>query len=166
MTKTKGKVTNDPAEGDKSLHYLGMALIVGGFAISLTVVGAIIGIPAIIAGLLITSKAGPQGENPFECPECETKLGYETEVCPECGEDDLTKRRLLENHNKEKRERRKERIRDAKETAKEKKWKPCPRCGEHEMVRDGLLDITREGLFADLVCENCGNEEPAEDMYA
>ena len=165
MTKTKGRVTNDPAEGDKSLHYLGMALIVGGIAISLTVVGAIIGIPAIIAGFLITSKAGAQGENPFECPECGTKLGYETEVCPECGEEGLTKSRLMENRNQEKRERRQEKIQRAKEDLDEK-WKPCPECGERAMTRDGTFDISMDGLLADLVCENCGNEEPAEDMYA
>lgn len=165
MTKTKGRVTNDPAEGDKSMYYLGMTLIVGGIAISLTVVGAIIGIPAIIAGFLITSKAGAQGENPFECPECETKLGYETEVCPECGETGLTKSRLLENHNQKKREQRQEKIQQAKEDL-DKKWKPCPECGEQAMTRDGTFNISMDGLLADLVCEECGNEEKSEDMYA
>lgn len=165
MTKTKGRVTNDPAEGDKSLHYLGMALIVGGIAISLTVVGAIIGIPAIIVGFVLTSKAGAQGKNPYECPECETKLGLETEVCPECGEEGLTKTRLMENHNQEKREQRQEKIQKAKENLDEK-WKPCPECGERAMTRDGTINISMDGLLADLVCEECGNEENAEDMYA
>lgn len=68
----------------------GSLLVVVGILLSLTIVGAIIGIPMIIAGMLISSKGGPDIDDiEFSCPECETELAHDTEVCPECGEDGL-----------------------------------------------------------------------------
>lgn len=68
----------------------GMLLVVLGILLSLTLVGAVIGIPMIIAGMLISSKGGPDmDEIEFSCPECGAELEHDTTVCPECGEDGL-----------------------------------------------------------------------------
>lgn len=75
---------------EKLNQNLGMFLIVGGILVSLTIVGAIIGIPMIIIGMLISSKGGPDmDEIEFSCPECGAELEHDTKVCPECGEDGL-----------------------------------------------------------------------------
>jgi len=68
----------------------GMLLVVLGILLSLTVVGAVVGIPMIIAGMLISSKGGPDmDEIEFSCPECGAEVEHDTNVCPECGEDGL-----------------------------------------------------------------------------
>ena len=68
----------------------GMLLVVLGVLLSLTLVGAIIGIPMIIAGMIISSKGGPDiDEIEFSCPECDAELQHDTKVCPECGEEGL-----------------------------------------------------------------------------
>lgn len=68
----------------------GSLLVVLGILLSLTLVGAIIGIPLIIAGMLISSKGGPDMEEiEFSCPECGAELEHDTKVCPECGEGGL-----------------------------------------------------------------------------
>jgi len=70
---------------EKLFQNLGMFLIVGGILVSLTLVGAIIGIPMIIIGMVITVKGGSgSGENPFECHQCGEKVDYDAEQCPEC----------------------------------------------------------------------------------
>jgi len=73
---------------EKLFQNIGMFLIVGGVLVSLTLVGAIIGIPMIIIGMVITVKGGSgSGENPFECHECGTKVDYNADQCPECKTD-------------------------------------------------------------------------------
>lgn len=96
--KTKPKEPDDTTDStdtgpnrtpqEKLYQNLGMLLIVGGLLVSLTIVGAIIGIPMIIIGMVITSKAGSgSGENPFECHECGEKVDYNADQCPECKTD-------------------------------------------------------------------------------
>jgi RNA polymerase subunit RPABC4/transcription elongation factor Spt4 len=171
---TEGVV--DPDQGSNSLLW-GVVLIIASGLVSLTVVGIIIGIPLFIIGLLmINYSLSGADEHILECPECETKLGKDTETCPECGEEDLDLDRLRENYEERREEKKQQKKQKKKEKAEErrqkrkeisnKKWKPCPECGEDAMFRDGTFDITMDGLLADLVCDNCGNEEKAENMYA
>lgn len=88
VTSTHSDIELTPKE--KLWNNIGMLLVVLGALVSLTLIGAVIGIPMIIIGMLISSKAGPDiDEIEFSCPECGTALEHDTEECPECGETGL-----------------------------------------------------------------------------